>query len=97
MNDDISLADFAAMEMKRQELDEDVKIARGRMTVETRLYFDVMQAYAEQRVSNSRALLLSFWSQLCERTPDLGTIRKTLKISHRRVKIATFWANRLTR
>jgi hypothetical protein len=67
---------FYAEARLRQLHDEDIKIARGRMTVETRLYFDAMQAFAEQRVSYCRSLLLSFWSQLCDRTPDLQSLQR---------------------
>ena len=60
----------------RQLREEENAGVRGSMTVETRLYFDAMQEHAAQRVNACRSLILNFFSQLCERTPDLASLQR---------------------
>ena len=64
---------FARM---RQLRDEESAGAVGSMLVETRLYFDAMQEDAANRVSVCRSLILSFFANLCERTPDLVSLER---------------------
>ena len=47
------------------------------MTVEARLYFDALQAEAKRKVTACRSLILSFWSVLCDRRPDLIKLAAT--------------------
>jgi hypothetical protein len=51
--------------------DEKQRVMTGKMTVETRIYFEQQMVVASQKVGQCRLAILSFWNSLCESNPDL--------------------------
>jgi hypothetical protein len=55
--------------------EENRRALTGKMTVETRIYFESQMTIASSKVATCRTAILSFWTSLCDPTPDLVALQ----------------------
>jgi hypothetical protein len=76
------LSDFGSLDvhfytrLRQTQLGEENRRAlTGKMTVETRIYFESQMNIATQKVAACRTAILSFWTSLCDNNPDLVALQ----------------------